>query len=125
MRISYCSSDVCSSDLLTYLLKQEYRRNTYDEATGTVTVTDRRAPAMAETGAWYQRLYGADPELRQTRDNYAMKENTLHDPALRAALADFFSCTDWASAPDRPGYPTTSTTNRPPDPLIDNKPTPT
>src|SRR3546814_5253375 len=89
MRISDWSSDVCSSDLgkpfasvavdeqarLAYLLKREYRQNTYDEATGTVTVTDRRAQAMADTGTWYQRLYGNDPELRQTRDNYAMKEN--------------------------------------------------
>src|SRR3546814_1558331 len=35
---------------LAYLLKREYRQNTYDEATGTVTVTDRRAQAMADTG---------------------------------------------------------------------------
>src|SRR3546814_9928776 len=71
---------------LTYLLKQEYRRNTDDEATVTVTVTDRRADAMAETRAWYQRLYGADPELRLTRINYALKENTLTEPERRAEL---------------------------------------
>src|SRR3546814_17290967 len=81
---------------LTYLLKQEYRRNTYDEATGTVTVTDRRAQAMAETGAWYQRLYGPDPELRQTRAHYAIKENTLPDHSRRADLDRYFLCTHWA-----------------------------
>src|SRR3546814_3608911 len=89
MRISDWSSDVCSSDL---------------EATGTVTVTDRRAQAMADTGTWYQRLYGNDPELRQTRDNYAMKENTLPDPARRADLADFFFWTAWVAATERPDY---------------------
>src|SRR3546814_389892 len=78
---------------------------------------------MAETGAWYQRLYGADPELRQTRDNYAMKENTLPDPARRADLVDFFFWTAWASATDRPGYHATYTNNWPPEPLIGNHPT--
>src|SRR3546814_11757185 len=94
MRISDWSSDVCSSDL---------------EATGTVTVTDRRAQAMADTGTWYQRLYGNDPELRQTRDNYAMKENTLPDPARRADLADFFFWTAWRSEERRVGKECVST----------------
>src|SRR3546814_13172001 len=65
---------------LAYLLKREYRQNTYDEATGTVTVTDRRAQAMADTGTWYQRLHGNDPELRHTRDPYAMHQTTLPQP---------------------------------------------
>src|SRR3546814_885097 len=108
---------------LAYLLKREYRQNTYDEATGTVTVTDRRAQAMADTGTWYQRLYGNDPELRQTRDNYAMKENTLPDPARRADLADFFFWTAWVAATERPDYHATYTNNWPPEPLIDNHPT--
>src|SRR3546814_14441747 len=98
---------------LAYLLKREYRQNTYDEATGTVTVTDRRAQAMADTGTWYQRLYGNDPELRQTRDNYAMTENTLPDPARRAALAALFFWTAWFAATHPPDYPPPYTKNRP------------
>src|SRR3546814_17515952 len=78
---------------------------------------------MADTGTWYQRLYGNDPELRQTRDNYAMKENTLPDPARRADLADFFFWTAWVAATERPDYHATYTNNWPPEPLIDNHPT--
>src|SRR3546814_14381601 len=74
---------------------------------------------MADTGTWYQRLYGNDPELRQTRDNYAMKENTLPDPARRADLADFFFWTAWVAATERPDYHATYTNNWPPEPLID------
>src|SRR3546814_18888137 len=37
---------------LTSLLKQEYRRHTYTEATGTVTVHDLTAPPLAENAPW-------------------------------------------------------------------------
>ncbi|WP_136162994.1 nitric-oxide reductase large subunit [Sphingomonas flavalba] len=109
---------------LTYRLQQDYRPNSYDPATGTVTVSDRRAAAMAETAAYYDRLYGADPALRQTRDNYAMKENTLPDAERRAKLADFFFWTAWAASTERPGTVATYTNNWPPEPLIGNHPTP-
>src|SRR5690606_10926492 len=52
-------------------LKREYRKNTLDPATGIVTVTDRRAQAMARTADYYQRLYGDDPDFRKTRSNFA------------------------------------------------------
>src|SRR3546814_14651353 len=97
MRISDWSSDVCSSDLslaaaesygkpfdtldveqkaaLTHRLKQEYRHNSLDPETGVVTVSDRRARAIALTAAHYDRLYGSDPTLREMRDNYALQED--------------------------------------------------
>ncbi|WP_414899947.1 nitric-oxide reductase large subunit [Sphingomonas flavalba] len=109
---------------LTYRLQQDYRPNSYDAATGTVTVSDRRAAAMVETAAYYDRLYGADPALRQTRDNYAMKEGTLPDAERRAKLADFFFWTAWAASTERPGTVATYTNNWPPEPLIGNHPTP-
>src|SRR3546814_9214755 len=107
MRISDWSSDVCSSDLslaaaesygkpfdtldveqkaaLTHRLKQEYRHNSLDPETGVVTVSDRRARAIALTAAHYDRLYGSDPTLREMRDNYAMTEGTLPDAEIGRA----------------------------------------
>lgn len=108
---------------LTYRLRTEYRRNSFDPATGTVTVSDRRAAAMRQTSAYYQRLFADDPQWRERRDHYAMKENTLPDPARRAALADFFFWTAWAAATERPGTVATYTNNWPPEPLIGNYPT--
>lgn len=109
---------------LTYRLKEEYRRNSHDGATGTVTVSDRRARAIAQTADHYDRLYGNDPALRQMRDNYAMKENTLPSAERRAKLADFFFWTAWAASTERPGTVATYTNNWPPEPLIGNHPTP-
>src|SRR5262249_27236651 len=76
--------------ILTSRLRQEYRRNTLDPATGAATVSDRRAQAIAQTASWYERLYGADPAFRPLRKDYAMKEATLPDPAQRKLLARFF-----------------------------------
>src|SRR3546814_12427580 len=82
------SLDVEQKAALTHRLKQEYRHNSLDPETGVVTVSDRRARAIALTAAHYDRLYGSDPTLREMRDNYAMKEGTLPDAAKRAALTD-------------------------------------
>ena len=109
---------------LTYALKQEYRHNSLNAQTGTVTVSDRRARAIAQVAGHYDRLYGRDPALRQMRDNYAMKEDTLPSATRRAALADFFFWTAWAASTERPGTVATYTNNWPPEPLIGNQPTP-
>ncbi len=109
---------------LTHRLKEEYRRNSHDAATGVVTVSDRRAQAMAQTADHYARLYGDDPALRPMRDNYAMKEGTLPSAAKRQKLTDFFFWTAWAASTERPGTVATYTNNWPPEPLIGNQPTP-
>jgi nitric oxide reductase subunit B len=108
---------------LTYRLRLEYRFSSFDPETGTVTISERRANAIAQTADHYDRLYGSDPALQQMRDNYAMKEGTLPDPAKRAALADFFFWTAWAASTERPGTAATYTNNWPPEPLINNYPT--
>lgn len=109
---------------LQYQLKTEYRRNTYNAETGVVTVSERRAKAMAHTADYYHRLYGDAPELRTSRDSFAMKENTLPDAARRDDLTKFFFWTAWAASTDRPGTVATYTNNWPPEPLIGNHPTP-
>ncbi|MCI2807253.1 nitric-oxide reductase large subunit [Eoetvoesiella caeni] len=109
---------------LEHKVKTEYRNNTFNEQTGTLIVSERRAKAMAQTADYYQRLYGAAPELQATRDNYAMKEDTLPSAERRADLTKFFFWTSWAAATQRPGTDATYTNNWPPEPLIGNHPTP-
>jgi nitric oxide reductase subunit B len=109
---------------LQYQLKTEYRHNTYNAETAAVTVSERRAKAMAQTADYYHRLYGNAPELRESRDNFAMKENTLPDASRRDDLTKFFFWTAWAASTDRPGTAATYTNNWPPEPLIGNHPTP-
>jgi nitric oxide reductase subunit B len=115
--------DVDQKAALTHRLKQEYRHNSYDEATGAVTVSDRRAQAIAQVASHYDSLYGDDPALRQMRDNYAMKEATLPSAEKRQKLGNFFFWTAWAASTERPGTIATYTNNWPPEPLIGNQPT--
>ncbi len=119
----YAQLDGATQAALNYDLKNEYRKNTFDAETGTVIVTERRAQAMAQTADYYHRLYGAAPELQETRANFAMKEDTLPNAARRDDLTKFFFWTAWAASTDRPGTVASYTNNWPPEPLIGNLPT--
>jgi len=103
-------------------LRDEYRRNTLAPDTGIVTVSDRRAQAMAQTAEYYVKLYGSDPELHQTRSNFAMKEDTLPDAQRRHELTNFYFWTAWAASTERPNSSVTYTNNWPHEPLVDNHP---
>src|SRR3546814_611291 len=87
-----------------------------------ISVTDRRAQAMAQTGEYYIKLYGSDPEFRSSRSNFAMKEDTLPSLERREDLAKFYFWTAWAASTERPNSQVTYTNNWPHEPLIDNKP---
>ncbi|MDL0431374.1 nitric-oxide reductase large subunit [Marinobacter sp. TBZ242] len=107
---------------LQYDLKTEYRTNTYEDATGTLHLSERRTAAIAETADYYSRLFSDAPELQSTRSNYAMKENTLPSAERRERMTEFFFWTAWAAATERPDSDVTYTNNWPHEPLIDNKP---
>lgn len=103
-------------------LPAQLRKNTFDAASGTLTVSKSRARAIAETGAHYGALYGGDPGLSDLRNAYAMKEVTVTDPSRLGDLSAFFFWTSWAAATERPGLDITYTNNWPHEPLIDNRP---
>jgi nitric oxide reductase subunit B len=102
---------------------RELRTNTFDEATGTVTISDDRLAAIRETGAHYTALFGGADDLSELRESYAMQSVVIPDRDRLATLNAFFFWTSWASATNRPGSEVTYTNNWPHEPLIDNRPT--
>jgi nitric oxide reductase subunit B len=120
---TYADLDGAQQNALQYDLKIAYRTNTYSTDSDQVIVSARRAQAMAQTADYYQRLFSDAPELQGTRENYAMKENTLPDPERRERMAEFFFWTAWAASTERTSGEATYTNNWPHEPLIDNKPT--
>lgn len=120
---AYAALDGAQQNALQYDLKVAYRTNTYNADTDQVVLSARRVQAIAQTSDYYQRLFSAAPELQKTRENYAMKENTLPDPERRERMAEFFFWTAWAAATERTQGEATYTNNWPHEPLIDNKPT--
>ncbi len=120
--VPFAQLDADRQVMLKSQLKTEYRRNTLNPDTGVVTVSERRAQAMAQTAEYYKKLYGADPELRSTRSNFAMKEDTLPSAQRRHDLTNFYFWTAWAASTERPNSHVTYTNNWPHEPLVDNKP---
>jgi nitric oxide reductase subunit B len=104
----------------------EYRQARPDAA-GAVHISERRAQAIAQVASYYDKLFSAAPELRETRVHYAMKENTLPSAQKRADMAGFFFWTAWAASTERPSTDgskmATYTNNWPPEPLVANHPT--
>lgn len=105
-------------------LKTEMRRNTYDAATGIITLSPDRAAAVLQVTRHYTGLFGNDPSLDKLREQYAMNAGLLPDPADLQALPAFVFWSAWAAATDRPGSTDLSyTSNWPHEPLVDNTPT--
>ena len=103
-------------------LKRELRANNYDAESGTITVSDDRAKAMAAIADHYAALFSSDPELAELREQYAIPEKTLKTHAERAQLGAFFFWTAWTSVTERPGEAISYTNNWPHEPLVGNTP---
>jgi nitric oxide reductase subunit B len=106
------------------LMKSTLRGNTYDAATGTLTIDADRAQVIQQVAEHYTSLFGTDPALDKLREQYAMMPGSLPDKQDLNALPAFFFWSSWAAATDRPGETHLSyTSNWPHEPLIDNVPT--
>ena len=102
-------------------VRDEMRRNTYDETSGTLKVSSERAQAIRQVAAHYDGLFGNDPALDKLRDQYAMTEGVLPSKEYREALTAFFFWSAWATSTDRPGETGLSyTSNWPHEPLVGN-----
>lgn len=117
----YAELDAGAQGALRAELKAEYRASGVDDS-NTLVVSERRAQAIAQTATYYDQLFSDAPALRQSRQSFAMKENTLPSAERREAMTRFFFWTAWAAATERPGSDVTYTNNWPHEPLIDNQP---
>jgi nitric oxide reductase subunit B len=98
-------------------LETAMRTNTYDEATGAVTVDPARGEAFEQLAAHYGDVF------ENGRPEYAIPRGALVDPAKQREMAAFFWWTAWAASTNRPGSDVTYTNNWPHEPLVANRPT--
>src|SRR5206468_10018787 len=71
--------------------RSEQRTNTYDAATGTLTISADRAAAFDELTAYYASVFA------DGRKEYAIQRGALTDPAKQRQLATFFFWTSWVA----------------------------
>jgi nitric oxide reductase subunit B len=103
-------------------MQPRMRANTFDPASGNVTIPTDRATAIAEVARHYDALFGTDPALQSLRKAYAMKEGTVYDADKRAALSAFVWWSSWSAVTNRPGKHVSYTNNWPHDELVGNTP---
>ncbi len=109
---------------LQALARQEMRANTFDPATGAITVSDARAEAMAAVETHVMDLFGGrTAPSRALRKQYAMPMEAVLPEEESRAVSVFFFWTAWAATTVRPGETYTYTHNWPYEPLIGNRPT--
>ncbi len=104
-------------------LRREMRHNRHDAATGTLTVSDARARAMAQVATHYDALFGGDASLASLRESYALHDEAVPDASERRDMTSFFFWTSWACTTERPGLDVTYTNNWPHEELVSNHPT--
>ncbi|MFZ5656450.1 MAG: cbb3-type cytochrome c oxidase subunit I, partial [Pseudomonadota bacterium] len=135
---SYASLPRAQQGQLRAELEPMMRQNTYDAATGTITLAPDRVAAIRQVARHYESLFGNEPSTAMLREAYAMRNDTIADPENRRALTAFFWWTAWAAATERQGEAgetlapegpvqdqrVTYTNNWPSEPLVGNRPPP-
>jgi nitric oxide reductase subunit B len=122
--VAFAALGADRQSVLRARLAAELRANTYDPATGTITISPARDEARRRTAAHYAALLGgaSTPALRELREAYAMQEVVVPDAQRREQLTAFFFWTSWAATTQRPGASITYTNNWPHEPLVGNHP---
>jgi nitric oxide reductase subunit B len=98
-------------------LAKEMRTNTYDPATGNVTVSPIRAAAFQANLAHYSEVF------TKGKPEYAIPAGAVSKPERLKKLAAFFFWSSWAASTNRPNEKITYTHNWPYEPLVGNQPT--
>lgn len=98
-------------------LVRQFRTNTYDAATDTLTVAAVRARAFESLSSYYGDVFS------KGRPEYAIPEGALKDAAKARQMGAFFWWTSWVASTNRPGQTVSYTQNWPHEPLAGNTPT--
>ncbi len=105
-------------------LRNEMRKNTYDETTGKVTVSPEREQAINIVAEHYKNLFMAsDDDSLKLREQYAFPLNATTNETDARQLTAFFFWSSWSAVTNRPNQDLSYTSNWPHDPLVGNTPT--
>lgn len=92
----------------------DFKRNRYDTASDTLTLSAPESAAFAQLRDYYGG-YFSEPSGR-----YGLRPGAITDSQQIKDLTAFFAWSAWASAAQRPGRAYSYTNNWPPEPLVDN-----
>ncbi|HCA78693.1 MAG TPA: nitric oxide reductase large subunit [Bacteroidetes bacterium] len=113
----YESLDAETQAQLQHRLQEMMRKNTYDAATGRITIDPVRAKAFQANVEHYSKVFS------EGNEHYAIPQGAVTDPAKLRQMSAFFFWTSWAASTNRPGDDITYTSNWPHEELVNNRPT--
>ena len=105
------------------ILEKNIRENTYDKATGILTISEERNLAREFLEGYYSSLFTDDPDFTQLRKDYAIPNNSIKDEVRMNQMSAFFFWATWATVTNRPGSEVSYTHNWPAEDLVGNKAT--
>ncbi|HKQ05297.1 MAG TPA: cbb3-type cytochrome c oxidase subunit I [Blastocatellia bacterium] len=114
---SFAALNAEQQAVLKARLETVFRTNTYDAATGTLTIDPARAEAFDSLSKYYADVFA------NGRSEYAIPRDALTDQTKQRQMASFFWWTAWAASTNRPNDSVSYTNNWPHEPLINNHPT--
>ena len=106
-----------ASDTAATRTRSDFRTNTYDERSDTLTFSDAQAGAFPVLVAHYAET------LNRPDGKNGLRPNALSRPGDVRQLTAYFAWSAWAAAAERPGRSYSYTNNWPGEPLVDNHPT--
>jgi len=104
-------------------LQEELRKNSYQDESSGLIISELRAEAIREVSKHYRGLFMNDSSMAELRDAYAIPENTIKSEDRMAKMNAFFFWTAWACVTNRPGSEISYTNNWPAEELVANRPT--
>ena len=113
----YSALDSEKQAALRQRLQNLMRTNTYDAATGKITLDPLRARAFEDNLKHYSEVF------TNGNKDYAIQRDAQSDTAKLRKLNSFFFWTAWASVANRPNDTISYTSNFPSEPLVANVPT--
>ncbi|MGA2297381.1 MAG: nitric-oxide reductase large subunit [FCB group bacterium] len=120
---NYNALDAEKQAVLIVKMRKIIRTNTYNPDRGTIIVSALRAEAIKSNSDYYAGLFMNNPDMKTTREHYAIPPNSIKDIDRMNKMNAFYFWAAWACGTERPGSDITYTHNWPPDELVANKPT--
>ncbi|OPZ86647.1 MAG: Nitric oxide reductase subunit B [bacterium ADurb.Bin425] len=120
---TFAKLDLEKQAALKARLKEQMRKNTYNQSSRDLVLTAAQAEAVEATGKHYSALFRGEESQKKLREAYAMQPQAVRNDENMHKLLAFFFWASWACGTNRPGENVTYTHNWPAEALIDNAPT--